>query len=314
MPIPDGETRALRIRVLWLTGILFVALTLVRFGDRLPINISYVELVSTIAALPNEDSIFTPIIDGPKVAFSRTYMINDLVNRPIDASLLYGVGVASLLVGNNDTARTALASAEAARNDLILPLRLLAQQRLGKLNEIPTLERMQYAEQLSNLAYSWVNGGKRPEGLALYELATALAPEQLDIWLARIDAYANDWQAMQASWNQAKALFPGEPYLEAVEAFYQLYGVGNRDAAQAAADSALAKLSLDSAKGSPVKSKWLYNLYLVKGDLVISSPSLAVGWYLEAAELPVSSYFRHLAESLAERLVSNMGVGELGGN
>ena len=178
---------------------------------------------------------------------------------------------------------------------MALPLRLLAQQRIGRLDAIPLAERKQYAERLSLLAYQWVNGGKRRDGLVLYDLATALAPHELDIWLARIDAYANEWDAVRDLYVTAADLFPGDPYLDIVKAFASLYGANDAATARFAADRALATITVSTDLSTSPHQVALQLVHDPGLTWRVPSKLAAADWLERAANLPVSSYFKNLA-------------------
>lgn len=234
--------------------------------------------------LVSEPSPETDLVDA------TTYLQHALIIDSAKPSASYGLGYVSILRHDYGAAWAALSVGKARREQITVALWVRSGIQTGELLQWDVEPRGALGITLNGQARQTLLAGCRDVAVVLYELATEVAPEQADLWLDRIDVYADQWTEALEALQLAKTHHPTNPYLDLIDAYLTYYARQDKDASVQALILAYDHLgNVDSATLSVARRKWLYKAYLLSADLAIQTGEISVGKAWLAKALNVAS-------------------------
>jgi len=260
------------------------------------------------------DRCFSPLLSsapsseselGDAIAYLQHAMVIDSSRQ----SGAYGLGYVSLLLHDYNTAWTALSASKAQREQIAIALWTRSGVQTGEFLQWNVEPRDALGTTLNRQARQALLTGCRDVAVELYELATEVSPEQIDLWLDRIDVYANEWDKALNALQLAQAQHPADPYLNLVDAYLTYYARQDEDASDQALIQAYNYLgNVDSAALSLARRKWLYKAFLLSSDLAVQIDEIDAGrvWLAKALDVASDEIPSHEARARLTRLQSRV--------
>lgn len=226
-----------------------------------------------------------------------------LHNFPVDQSAAYGLAFSASKVSKYEFAAAAFESLARGRANILFPYEVMALKQIGGVNELYLEDRTTMAQQLARFGWQYLVTGRRDDAVVIYELATHVDPDNLEIWLDRIEIYANEWDKALDAYEHASLFFPDDPFMLMAGAYVNLNRPGNYDTGISLLNRAIPMLeNVDISKLSRTQSTWLYYSYVMSAEVAVRDGNIdqARNWLNQAVELASTSIAPYLAQ---ERLI-----------
>jgi len=249
-------------------------------------NLGWIAILDALSTKDGEmldDRCFSPLLMSAPfsqvdLSTTTTYFQRAFRADSTRVPAAYGLGYVSLLQHQYDPAWTALSAMKPQRDGIATALWVNAGLHIGELQHWDEDRRVALGTAVNQQARQTLLAGCRNASVVLYELATEIAPEESDLWLDRIDVYADEWEKSLNALQNAKDLDPTNPYFDYVGAYLAYFAHHDRDTAEKILESTLVHVpDIDINSLSPQQRKWLYRTYLLWAELVVQHDKAETG-------------------------------------